>query len=136
MTRIALVMHEPLGQAFASCAAHVFGGEPELYVFDVPADADPDERVQALVDTLMAGPANTEPVLMLCDIFGATPFNIANRARKLVAERGVNVHLIAGSNLCMVLKALAERQDNPDQLAEEVRVGALRGVVDADACGY
>lgn len=134
MTRIALVMHEPLGQAFASCARHVFGGDPDLLVFDVSANADPDERVDALVAALRGG-RQSEPVLILCDIFGATPFNIANRARKLVTERGVNVHLIAGSNLCMVLKALTERQDNPDQLAEKVRVGALRGVVDADACG-
>lgn len=134
MTRIALVMHEPLGQAFASCARHVFGDDPELFVFDVPADADPDECVIALTKALKHD-GQTEPVLMLCDIFGATPFNIANRARKLVAECGVNVHLIAGTNLCMVLKAVTERQENPDQLAEQVRVGALRGVVDADACG-
>lgn len=133
MARIVLVMHEPLGQAFSECARHVFGRPADLTVVDIAPDADPEAAARQLfADLACSAP---DAVLMLSDIFGATPFNIANRARKLLADAGINVHLIAGTNLCMVLKALTEHEDNPEKLTESVRQGALRGVVDADTCG-
>jgi PTS system mannose-specific IIA component len=133
MARIVLVMHEPLGAAFAACAGHVLGHEAELTVFDVAPDADPESQVTLLARQLLSTP--DEATLVLCDIFGATPFNIAKRALKLATDRGLTAHLITGTNLCMVLKALTDQQENPDQLSESVRLGALRGIVNADqAC--
>jgi PTS system ascorbate-specific IIA component len=32
----------------------------------------------------------------------------------------------------MVLKALTEQQEAPDELSEKVRLGALKGIVNAD----
>jgi PTS system mannose-specific IIA component len=133
MARIVLVMHEPLGAAFAACAEHVLGHDAELTVFDVAPDADPESQVTLLARQLLGTP--DEATLVLCDIFGATPFNIAKRALKLATERGLTAHLITGTNLCMVLKALTDQQENPDKLSESVRLGALRGIVNADqAC--
>ena len=40
-TRIALIMHKPLGAAFDACAAHILGRTPDLQVFDIEPDADP-----------------------------------------------------------------------------------------------
>jgi PTS system ascorbate-specific IIA component len=133
MARIVLVMHEPLATAFAQCARHVLGREPDLHVVDVPADTDTGALEQQLLGLFSQQPAT--PVLVLCDIFGATPFNVANQARKKFIEKGGHAHLITGTNLCMVLKALTEKDDNPEQLSEAVRQGALRGVINAnDAC--
>lgn len=129
MARIVLVMHEPLGNAFAACAEHVLGQKVQLTVFDVAPDADPESQVTQLAGKLLQVP--DEATLVLCDIFGATPFNIAKRALKLAADHGLTSHLITGTNLCMVLKALTAQQENPDQLSESVRLGALRGIVDA-----
>ncbi|MDN5841835.1 MAG: PTS sugar transporter subunit IIA [Alcaligenaceae bacterium] len=131
MTRIALVMHEPLGAAFAACAEHVLGKAPDLIVFDVGPDAKPEAEAERLLEAMRAG-GSTEPVLILCDLYGATPFNIATEALHLAAEHGILSHLITGTNACMVLKALTERQDNPEALTESVRLGALRGIVNAD----
>ena len=129
MARIALVMHEPLGAAFKACAQHVLGQKPELTVFDVSPDADPDELSVRLARILLDHAA--EPTLILCDIFGATPFNIAKRALKLATERGMVAHLITGTNLCMVLKALTANQDDPERFSETIRQAAVRGIVDA-----
>jgi len=133
MVRIVLVMHAPLGEAFSQCAAHVLGKSPELTVFDISPDDAPDGKTRELVD-FMAQRAD-DPVLVLCDIYGATPFNIASKALRVGAERGISGHLITGTNLCMVLKALTEHQENPDKLTEKVRLGALKGIVNADQCG-
>ena len=130
MVRIVLVMHEPLGSAFAQCAEHVLGHKADLTVFDVAPDCDPDVQTGRLAGLLQVEPGQAS--LVLCDIFGATPFNIAKRAIKLATEQGATANLITGSNLCMVLKALTEPQDDLEQLGLHVQHGALKGIVSAD----
>ncbi|MDY0309414.1 MAG: PTS sugar transporter subunit IIA [Castellaniella sp.] len=130
-TRIALVMHDPLGAAFQSCARHVLGREPDLTVFDVAPDADPPAQTERILDWMRAC-APDEPILILCDLYGATPFNIAAQVQRQALEQGYVVHLLTGTNACMVLKALTEQQENPDSLSERVRQGALRGIVNTE----
>ncbi|MGP1614315.1 MAG: PTS sugar transporter subunit IIA [Pollutimonas bauzanensis] len=130
MARIVLVMHKPLGSAFAACAEHILGQKADLTVFDVAPDAEPAPLIAELSRRLLQNA--DEATLVLCDIFGATPFNIAKQALKLANEQGLTAHLITGTNLCMVLKALTDQQENPDKLSESVRLGALRGIVNAD----
>jgi len=129
MACIILVMHEPLGRAFAECAAHVLGREPELAVFDVIADENTETATERLTHMLLEN-AGTD-VLVLSDIFGATPFNIARKALAQAAQQGVQGHLVTGTNLCMVLKALTANQDDPEKFSETIRQAAVRGIVDA-----
>ncbi|HLU77996.1 MAG TPA: PTS sugar transporter subunit IIA [Burkholderiaceae bacterium] len=131
MARILLVMHEPLGRAFAECAAHVLGRDPSLAVFDVMADENPDAVVSRLKRTLVEH--TDEEVLILSDIFGATPFNIARKALASAAEQGVRGNLVTGTNLCMVLKALTINESDPEKLSEALRQAAIRGIVDAES---
>jgi len=128
---IVLVMHAPLGTAFATCAQHVLGHPTALSVVDVAADAPPESAVAQLTRAWMCLPAQDE-LLVLSDIYGATPFNIAVQALRDIKEQGRVAHLITGTNLCMVLKALTESAQHPQRFAERVRLGALRGIVDAD----
>lgn len=128
MAGIVLVMHAPLATAFAECARHVLGSPPALQVFDVRPDDNPDELVPRLADLLARG--RSEGTLILCDIYGATPFNIAKRALAQELQQGGQSRLLTGTNLCMVLKALTEKQKMPEQLSLLVRQGALKGIVD------
>ena len=130
MVKLALVMHAPLGSAFAECASHILGQEPDILVFDVHADDAPEDASRQLEHLLEA--RRDDGALILCDIYGATPFNIASRSVRNLTERGMDVALVTGANLCMVLKALTDNQDNPEELSEKVREGALKGVVRAD----
>jgi Phosphotransferase system, mannose/fructose-specific component IIA len=129
VAHIVMVMHEPLGRAFAECAAHVLGREPDLTVFDVVADENPEVARERLARVLCA--RNGTPVLVLSDIFGATPFNIARKALAEAADLGVQGHLVTGTNLCMVLKALTANHDDPEHFSETIRQAAVRGIVDA-----
>ena len=130
MVKLALVMHAPLGSAFADCAAHILGHQPDLLVFDVEADASPEQAALELERLLM--PYRQDGALILCDIYGATPFNIASNCVRNLALQKMDAALVTGANLCMVIKALTDNQDNPEQLSEKVRQGALKGVVRAD----
>ncbi|MFT0531644.1 PTS sugar transporter subunit IIA [Castellaniella hirudinis] len=130
-TRLALVMHQPLGSAFRDCAQHVLGRVPDLQVFDIEPDAPPPQQTERILAWVREGSAD-QPILMLCDLYGATPFNIAAQVLRQSLGEGYMIHLLTGTNACMVLKALTEQQENPESLSERVRQGALRGIVNAD----
>lgn len=126
MVQVILVMHQPLGEAFARCAEHVLGGSSPLQVFDIAPDADIRAVGDELVARLLTMPHGG---LVLCDLYGATPFNIARRAVAHARCQGACVELLAGANLNMVLKAVTDRITEPAALADSVRRGALRGII-------
>ena len=127
MVRVVLVMHEPLGSALADCARHILGHAPELDVIDIKGTDTPEIRLPQIVDVLTGSP--TTQSLVLCDIFGATPFNTARKAIEQARSEGVEVEVLTGANLCMVLKALTASQTDFHEFLCAVRAAAVRGIV-------
>ncbi len=132
MGRVVLVMHAPLGTALARCAAHVLGEPGPLCVIDVDADADPGTVQAQVLKTLLQAPQ--QACVVLSDLYGATPFNIAQRAVEQARTRGLRVALLGGTNLNMVLKALTDF-GTPDDLGERVLRSGLRGIASPDGSG-
>ena len=66
----------------------------------------------------------TSHTLVLTDVFGATPCNVA---QKLVD--GVNSKLIAGLNLPMLLRVLTYRHEPLDALVARAVAGGAQGVM-------
>lgn len=123
-----MIMHEPLASAFAACAQHVLGAIPDVHVFDIAADECAGAAVRRCL-TQLRPPADA--TLILCDLYGATPFNVARRVQLSLQEQGETVHLLTGTNMCMVLKALTESRDNPEQFARDLLHASVRGIVQA-----
>ncbi|RYF35741.1 MAG: PTS fructose transporter subunit IIA, partial [Comamonadaceae bacterium] len=101
MNAILLIGHAPLAHALRQCALHVFPDcGAHLAAIDVQPNLSPDETLQTarIAMEQLAQPGNIKGVLVLTDIFGATPSNVA---QKLVD--GVNSRLITGVNLPMLL---------------------------------
>lgn len=121
-TRILLITHAPLAQALRDCALHVFADSADdVLTIDVSADESPDDtlaRASALLGT------SGSPVLVLTDVFGATPCNVAQR---LVAGRAAQ--LVAGVNLPMLLRAVSYRHETLDAVAARAVVGGIQGVM-------
>ncbi len=101
MVGILLVTHNSLGDSFLDCVRHVLGEVPHnLKTLSVSADEDPQQKSvegQALIKQLDTGSG----VLILADVFGATPSNIARQLCR--AERVMGV---AGVNLPMLLRVV------------------------------
>ncbi len=126
--RIALVMHQPLGDAFRACIQHILGKPPELAVFDIHADAVP--AVEA--DRIYAWIATIEPelpVLLFSDLFGSTPCNIARQVCCKAQREDRVVQLLTGANVGMVLKALTDECTDYKYFVEHVREAGIRGIV-------
>ena len=113
MTGILLVTHNGLGDSFVDCVRHVLGEvPPNLKVLSVLAGDDPQQKLlegQALIKQLDTGGG----VLLLADVFGATPSNIGRQLCH--AERVTGV---AGLNLPMLLRVVCSPDKTLPELAE------------------
>ena len=101
MIGLLIVAHGTLGESLIHCASHVMGKRP-LYLrqLGVTMHDDPDAILpqgRDLIRFLDQG----DGVLVMTDIFGATPANIACR----LLEPG-RVEGVSGINLPMLVKAL------------------------------
>lgn len=123
MNGILIVAHAPLASALRSCVLHVFPDSANaVSALDVMPNAPPEEslaQARVLVKQL-----DTPQVLVLTDVFGATPCNVAH---KLID--GVRSKLIAGVNLPMLLRTVSYRHESLDALVSRAMVGATQGVI-------
>ncbi len=121
--RILIIAHAPLAQALRACALHVYPEcAADVMALDVLPDAQPEDTLaQAL---RVVGNAIEEGLLVLTDIFGATPANVA---QKLVA--GSHAKLIAGVNLPMLFRTVCYRHEPLDALVARALTGGNQGVM-------
>ena len=124
MVGILLVTHYGLGESLAECAAHVLGRPlPQLRYLPVYRSDDPDVvlgRAQALVDELNTGAG----VLVLSDIYGGTPSNVAYRL-----VRAGQVEAVAGVNLPMLVRTLNYSEQALEVVVGKAVTGGLEGVM-------
>ena len=127
MNAILLIAHAPLANALRQCALHVFPDcGAAVTAIDVQPNLSPDETLGAAriaLDQLGRLP-QIKGVLVLADIFGATPSNVA---QKLVD--GVKSRLITGVNLPMLLRAVSYRHEPLETLVSRAVIGGTQGVM-------
>ncbi len=123
MNGILIIAHAPLASALRQCVLHVFPGNAAgLAALDVQPNTPPEETLaQARIMLAQLGTANA---LVLADVFGATPCNVA---QKLVD--GVHSKLITGINLPMLLRTVSYRHEPLDALVARALAGATQGVM-------
>jgi mannose PTS system EIIA component len=118
-----IVAHAPLASALKAVAQHAF---PEcassLEALDVPRDMPP-EAVEALAQNMLARVRSPE-ALILTDVFGATPCNVAQRL-----SDGVQVKVVAGVNVPMLWRCLCYSQESLDAVVARAVAGAAQGVM-------
>ena len=123
MNGIFIIAHAPLATALRQCVLHVFPDNPAgVVALDVQPNVQPEETLaQARILFAQMG---TSQALVLVDVFGATPCNVA---QKLVD--GVNSKLIAGINLPMLLRTVSYRHEPLDALVTRALAGGTQGVM-------
>lgn len=132
MIGILVVTHEHLGEHLIRCACHVVSEKPEhLNHLGVFIEDDPD-TVRIVMSEKIQQLDSGDGVLILCDIYGATPCNIATR----LVDHG-QVACIAGVNLPMLVRALTYRNETLPAVTEKALAGGQKGmIVISEATGH
>jgi PTS system ascorbate-specific IIA component len=123
MTGLLIIAHAPLASALRAAAMHAYPEAAQaIGVYDVPAGASAEAYALEAAERLAA--LGSEETLVLTDVFGATPCNIAKR---LGEQPGVRV--VAGVNVPMLWRALNYRQKPLDEMVALALAGASQGVM-------
>jgi len=123
MNSILIIAHAPLAHALRQCALHVFPDcEQGVVALDVQPNVSPEETIGMARVAMQQ--LNTSHTLVLTDVFGATPCNVA---QKLVD--GVRSRLITGVNLPMLLRTVSYRHESLDALVARAMVGGTQGIM-------
>jgi PTS system ascorbate-specific IIA component len=124
MIGILIVAHGAFGEALIHCASHVLGKRPlRVRQVGVTVHDDPDAilpQARDLVKQLDEG----DGVLVLTDMMGATPSNIASR----LMDPG-RVEVVAGVSLPMLIRALTYRAESLATVAAKAVSGGREGAL-------
>jgi PTS system ascorbate-specific IIA component len=127
MNAILIIGHAPLAHALRQCALHVFPDcAPLVSAIDVQPNLSPEETLATarIAMAQLTQLPQVKGVLVLTDIFGATPSNVA---QKLVD--GVTSRLITGVNLPMLLRSVSYRHEPLEALVARAVIGGTQGVM-------
>jgi mannose PTS system EIIA component len=124
MVGILIIAHGALGECLIHCASHVMGRRPlRLRQIGVTVHDDPD-LILAHARELVRDLDDGHGILVLSDICGATPCNIATR----LVQPG-KIELVSGISLPMLVRALTYREESLEKVLEKAMVGGVNGVM-------
>lgn len=124
MIGLFLITHTSYGESLIQCACHVLNRRPpQIVQLGIAAQDDPLD-VLPLAKNLLNLVDSGEGVLIMTDIYGATPSNIAMK----LLEPG-RIEGIAGLNLPMLLRALTYRDKDMETLLTRATTGGRDGVL-------
>jgi len=115
---IVIVAHGGLARALLSATEHVVGPQKNAHAVAIEPSDDLHAR-QAEINALVKAVNTGKGVVLITDMFGGTPANLA-----LGAISGPDIEVICGANLPLLVK-LAKMRDRP--LAEAVRAALDAG---------
>ena len=127
MNAILIIGHAPLAHALRQCALHVFPDcGASVGAVDVQPNLSPEETLATarIAMEQLTHSQQVTGILVLTDIFGATPSNVA---QKLVD--GVRSRLVTGVNLPMLLRSVSYRHEPLDALVARAVSGGTQGVM-------
>ncbi|HZX81803.1 MAG TPA: PTS fructose IIA subunit family protein [Lysobacter sp.] len=121
---ILLVTHEGIGTALRGVAERLLTPLPlRVEVLEVPFDADPD-GVLPVASAALRRADSGDGVLVLTDLYGASPANLASRLSRL----GTPMRRVSALNLPMLLRVLNYADLALDELPAIAIAGGRNGV--------
>ena len=126
---ILLLTHEGVGTALLSAARRLLSPLPlATGVFEAAWDGGVDTQLPDASAALRRVDAG-DGVLMLVDLYGATPSRLA----AALAQRGTPARRVSGLCLPMLLRVQNYPDQDLDELARTAAAGARNGVIADDA---
>jgi PTS system ascorbate-specific IIA component len=122
-TGILIIAHAPLASALRAGVLHVF---PDVADGIIALDVPPSEPTETTILNARAMLAQLQApnTLVLTDVFGATPCNVAQKVID-----GVHSRLVAGVNLPMLLRTVNYCHEPLDVLVARALAGGTQSIM-------
>ena len=126
---ILLITHEGIGDALLGVASRLLNPLPlHAEALEIPFDGDPDALLP-LASAALRRIDGGDGVLVLTDLYGATPSNVAAKLARL----GTPLRRVSGLSLPMLLRVMNYSDLPLDELPAVAAAGARNGVLLDDA---
>lgn len=128
MPGILIVAHTPIASSMLGFIEHTYG---ELPVRVAAVDIPPHEDVRMSEERVMTAATQVKSaagILVLTDLMGATPANVASRLTK-PGLLDCKILVLAGINLPMLMRAISYRGDGLESVALKAMQGGQNGIV-------
>lgn len=124
MTGIILMTYPDYGANLVSAASHILGKSMDnIGLVQIRHEDTTDEIHEQLVAQINEQ-QNTDGILVICDIYGATHCNIACK----VLEQG-KIEMVAGLNLPMLIRAINYINEPVSKLSQLVASGGIESII-------
>jgi mannose PTS system EIIA component len=118
---ILIISHDGIGEALLDTANHMIKDNPlKVKLLAASRESDPDdllEKANKIVEEIDDG----DGILVLTDLLGSTPSNIAHRLDK-------PANIITGLNLSMLIRLFNYPDLNISELTEKAYSGGIDGI--------
>ena len=131
MTGIVIVAHTPIASAMLSFAEHTFGVVPErISAVEVPPHEDTKESFERVVEASKKVDSGNG-VLILTDVMGATPANVASKLESAApsSELPSPIIVLTGLNLPMLMRCISHRGEGLESVAQKALQGGQNGIL-------
>lgn len=117
-----VITHDEIGQALVDTANTMLGSTPmHVDILPVSTAANPDDLVAKARDLIAS---HADGTLILTDMYGSTPSNIACKIMQTD-----NVRVVGGVNLPMLVRVLNYPRLSLDELVYKAVTGGQDGIV-------
>jgi PTS system ascorbate-specific IIA component len=126
---ILLITHPGIGPTLIAVATRLLRQLPlKTEAFEVSFDADPESLLPA-ASAALRRVDDGQGVLVLTDLYGATPSNLAAQLARL----GTPVRRVSALNLPMLLRVMNYAELDLEEMPAVAAAGARNGVIHDDA---
>ena len=122
-----IIAHNQIGQELIATASSILGNSvPSIQSISIPSGLDPADlgRYADQIRDTIAALSTSEAVLILTDIYGATPNNLAR-----YFANDLNAEVVSGVNLPMLIRVLSYRGEDLEQLVIKAIEGATKDIL-------
>lgn len=121
---ILIISHDGVGAAILGTATFMLNGCPlDTKLLSASRESDPEELLNDAMEEIQTLDQG-DGVLVLTDLYGSTPSNIATQ----LVQNG-KIRSVSGLNLSMLIRVLNYPDLDLDELAEKALSGGVDGIV-------
>lgn len=128
MFKIILISHGSLASGLLSAAELISGKQENIITFSIKEDSNIEEIKNLVIDQLDQSNHQGEEVLILTDLFSATPFNIVMKLMQ-----SYKFYHVTGINLVFLLEVLCRREEGKvEEIVPDIVEASRNSLIDCN----